>query len=74
MNLILAILAMKHEHEETIDDLDSVGVIIKGAEVLYNLVSIAHALTILFGHMYSLDLPNEYMWPQMFVVEKNKTI
>lgn len=38
--------------------------------MLYNLVSIAHALTILFGHMYSLDLPNEYMWPQMFVVEE----
>lgn len=55
MNLILA---MKHEHEETIDNLDSVGVIIKGVEVLYHLVSIAHALTILFGHMYSLDLPN----------------
>lgn len=36
MNLILAMLAMKHEHEETIDDLESAGV----------LVSIGHALTI----------------------------
>lgn len=34
MNLILAILAMKREHEETIDDLDSVGVIIKGVSAL----------------------------------------
>ncbi|XP_066504331.1 sterile alpha motif domain-containing protein 3-like [Hoplias malabaricus] len=53
---IIGIFAIKMEGAEPTDDLEDVGIIIEGVEVLHNLGNIANALAILFGLMYSLDL------------------
>ena len=54
---ILGVFAVKKEGAEPTDDLDDVGIIIEGVEVLHNLGNIVNAVAILFGLMYSLDYP-----------------
>lgn len=53
---ILGIYAIKKEGAEPTDDLEDVGIIIEGVEVLHDLGNIANALAIVFGLMYSLNL------------------
>ena len=53
---VLGIFAIKKEGAEPTDDLEDVGIIIEGVEVLHDLGNVANALAILFGLMYSLDL------------------
>ncbi|XP_049335031.1 uncharacterized protein LOC125802141 isoform X2 [Astyanax mexicanus] len=53
---VLGVFAVKKEGAEPTDDLEDVGIVIKGVEVLRTLGNIANAVAILFGLMYSLDL------------------
>ncbi|MEQ2213956.1 hypothetical protein XENOCAPTIV_024545, partial [Xenoophorus captivus] len=54
--MILGIFIIKKEGAEPTDDLEDVGIIIEGVEVLHGLGNIANAVAILFGFIYSLDL------------------
>lgn len=53
---VLGIFSIKKEGAEPTDNLEDVGVIIEGVEVLHDLNDVGNALAILFGLMYSLDL------------------
>lgn len=53
---ILGVFTIKKEGAEPTDDLEDVGIIMEGVEVLHDLGNIANAAAILFGLMYSLDL------------------
>ncbi|XP_049333213.1 sterile alpha motif domain-containing protein 3-like isoform X2 [Astyanax mexicanus] len=53
---VLGVFAVKKEGAEPTDDLEDVGIVIEGVEVLRTLGNIANAVAILFGLMYSLDL------------------
>ncbi|XP_070845586.1 sterile alpha motif domain-containing protein 3 [Chaetodon trifascialis] len=53
---VLGIFTISKEGAEPTDDLEDVGIIIEGVEVLHDLGNVANALAVLFGLMYSLDL------------------
>lgn len=54
--MILGIFTIKMEAAEATDDLEGVGIITEGVEVLHDLGNIANAVTMLFGLLYSLVL------------------
>lgn len=55
---ILGVFTIKKEGAEPTDDLEDVGIIMEGVEVLHDLGNIANAVAILFG-LVGLELPNK---------------
>lgn len=65
--MILGIFTIKMEAEPT-DDLEGVGIITEGVEVLHDLGNIANVVAMLFGLLYSLVLSYPTKLKQTFEV------